>query len=63
MRLGQYGEPPNVTKVYEVYNTDTDMVEDRQAILPNACRAARLYATALAEAMRGEPNLEWDEEE
>lgn len=63
IRSGTVGEPLETRAIYEVVNTQTGHVEDRQAVLGNAIRAARIFAALLKEELEETQSVEWPEEE
>lgn len=48
--------------IYEVYNTQTQMVENRQEVLANAIRACRVMATQLDEELNKPQDITWDDD-
>ena len=46
--------------IYEVYNTQTQMVENRQEVLANAIRACRVMATQLDEELNKPQDIQWE---
>lgn len=49
MRIGVAGAPDDIKSCYEVLNARTEVVEDKQLILPNAIHQAMMFAARLEE--------------
>lgn len=49
--------------IYEVYNTQTQMVENRQEVLANAIRACRVMATQLDEELNKPQDIQWENDD
>lgn len=58
VRLGVGGDAASPVNCYEIYNTETGVVEDVQKILPNAIHQAMLFSAKLKELVDAD-DLEW----
>lgn len=58
VRLGVGGDAASPVNCYEIYNTETGVVEDVQKILPNAIHQAMLFSAKLGE-LESQDSIEW----
>lgn len=63
IRSSMWGEPLEAKAIYEIINTQTGHIEDRQVVLGNAIRAARIFAALLSEELEDPQPVGWEEEE
>lgn len=61
VRIGTTDEVPPIP-TYEIFNTETNMVENKQPVLANAIRASKVMAVQLKEELSNTVST-WKEEE